>query len=505
MSDHSNNREPWRKALGALAVCATTCSLVVAAPTAMAVDAAGPTVGSTETTDKTNPGKTDPEQPDKTDPGKTDPAEDPIEALKDIKLMVGGTADADFNYKTSGRDAQTAITVPQGVTYEFANLPEGWTQSKGDVDIDLHTYIIEIHAPEDQNFTVKYYFKYAETKYSIGDLKDLKFVDSSTGEALQGFDYRESGPFAIASQTNLKVEGLPDGWTYVLTLTNATNAQVTITSPDKLYNKLYRLVMPDLGFSFKDSGNAEVDGKTREFRGGETVKRQDMAAFLYRWAGSPEYTPTNADKEKFSDVDESTPHAKAIWWLASQKISEGWPTADGSREFRGMSTVKRQDMAAFMHRLVVNKGPAFSNNDLTFTDVNVTTSHALDIKWLAATGVSEGWTEPDGSRTFRGMSTVKRQDMAAFLQRLAGVSDADAKKAVWDGWKGDLSYFLDVNSSTAHSWSIWWLGMKKVSQGWEVKETTEPEQPDTSEPDESEGESAPVDPDVTKTPESEES
>ena len=58
--------------------------------------------------------------------------------------------------------------------------------------------------------------------------------------------------------------------------------------------------------------------------------------------------------------DERTPHATEILWLASEGISTGWPTGDGRAEFRGMDTVKRQDMAAFLHRIdpIVSSGGA---------------------------------------------------------------------------------------------------------------------------------------------------
>ena len=94
-----------------------------------------------------------------------------------------------------------------------------------------------------------------------------------------------------------------------------------------------------------DNGIAEgwSDGT---FRGMDSVKRQDMAAFLYRLAGSPEYAPGAAVEKRFADVDGRTPHAKEIWWLVDNGIAEGW--SDGT--FRGMDSVKRQDMAAFLHR-----------------------------------------------------------------------------------------------------------------------------------------------------------
>ena len=57
------------------------------------------------------------------------------------------------------------------------------------------------------------------------------------------------------------------------------------------------------------------------------VYQQDMAAFLYRLAGEPDYTPTSADKARFKDVNDQTPHAKEIYWLAASGISTGYLTA----------------------------------------------------------------------------------------------------------------------------------------------------------------------------------
>lgn len=150
------------------------------------------------------------------------------------------------------------------------------------------------------------------------------------------------------------------------------------------------------------------------FRPMGTVVRQDMAAFLYRLAGSPEYTPTAQDKKRFSDVTVNTPHAKEIWWLASESISSGYN--DGT--FRPMAPVYRQDMSAFLHRLCNQFGNGIeAPSKVSFPDVNSKTPHAEDIEWLASVGISMGY--PDG--TFRPMVPVYRQDMAAFLHRLYNV------------------------------------------------------------------------------------
>lgn len=88
-----------------------------------------------------------------------------------------------------------------------------------------------------------------------------------------------------------------------------------------------------------------------EFRPYAEVARCDMAAFLYRLAGSPAFESTAKQRAAFSDVDENTPHAKEVWWLVAQGISAGWDEADGTMTFRPYETVKRANMAAFLHRM----------------------------------------------------------------------------------------------------------------------------------------------------------
>ena len=194
------------------------------------------------------------------------------------------------------------------------------------------------------------------------------------------------------------------------------------------------------------------------FRGMDSVTRQDAAAFLYRMAGSPSFTPSAADRARFSDVTDTTPHAKEIWWLASTGITTGF----GDGTFRGMNTVARQDMAAFLRRFVSRfvdpAAASWSASSATtgFLDVTTSTSHYEDILWLASTGVSSGF----GDGTFRGMSNVARQDMAAFLYRtnnLPSFVPSDEQK----------NAFSDVDGSTAHANEIWWLASAGISTGFD--------------------------------------
>ena len=181
-----------------------------------------------------------------------------------------------------------------------------------------------------------------------------------------------------------------------------------------------------------------------------------------------------AVQSPFRDVGPMTPHLGDIRWLASAGISTGWPMGDGTSEFRGMDTVKRQDMAAFLRReatrSTVSDAASWkpSTADRTrFRDVRciagnpngANTPHCEDILWLAHAGISTGWKEQDGSTTFRGMSPIVRQDMAAFLKRLADKADkADGVTPKTD--------FTDVTNRTPHVAEVQWLGGSGISQGY---------------------------------------
>ncbi|WP_101393256.1 S-layer homology domain-containing protein [Bifidobacterium pseudolongum] len=183
---------------------------------------------------------------------------------------------------------------------------------------------------------------------------------------------------------------------------------------------------------------------------------------MYNATHIPDFTT----KVSFVDVSASTPHVDDIRWLADRGISTGWKEADGKYEFRGMSPVARQDMAAFLRREAKNRGvgdaaswrPSAADWK-RFRDVNKSTPHAEDILWLAHAGISTGWKEADGTSTFRGMSPVVRQDMAAFLKRLAA-------RAGKDGGVNPKIDFTDVTAATPHRADVQWLGGSGISQGY---------------------------------------
>jgi len=144
------------------------------------------------------------------------------------------------------------------------------------------------------------------------------------------------------------------------------------------------------------------------FRGLAPIERQAMAAFLYRYAGEPAFTPPAVSP--FDDVRPSDPFYKEITWLAAEGVTTGF--ADGT--FRPAAPIERQAMAAFLYRFAAE--PEFTPPAVSpFDDVRPSDPFYKEITWLAAEGVTTGF--PDG--TFRSRAAIERQAMAAFLFRFA--------------------------------------------------------------------------------------
>ena len=90
------------------------------------------------------------------------------------------------------------------------------------------------------------------------------------------------------------------------------------------------------------NGWAQKSGKP-VFRPTSPVKRDQMAAFLYRFDGATAPAPATP---MFKDVSATRAFAKEIAWLAQNGVSTGW--ADGT--YRPDNNITREQMAAFLYR-----------------------------------------------------------------------------------------------------------------------------------------------------------
>jgi hypothetical protein len=82
----------------------------------------------------------------------------------------------------------------------------------------------------------------------------------------------------------------------------------------------------------------------RSFRPGDNINRDAMAAFLYRFSGSPSWTAPGASP--FNDITPNSRFYNEITWLAAARVSTGY--TDGT--FRPLNAVNRDAMAAFLYR-----------------------------------------------------------------------------------------------------------------------------------------------------------
>ena len=142
------------------------------------------------------------------------------------------------------------------------------------------------------------------------------------------------------------------------------------------------------------------------YRPRQPVTRDAMAAFLYRLAGNPPYTPPKVSP--FSDVPASSMFYKEINWLASVHVTTGYP--DGT--FHPLDSVNRNAMAAFLYRFAGS--PSYAPSQIpVFTDVRLTDPFYREINWLYHTGITTGYP----GNEFRPLQAVNRDAMAAFISR----------------------------------------------------------------------------------------
>ena len=83
------------------------------------------------------------------------------------------------------------------------------------------------------------------------------------------------------------------------------------------------------------------------FRPLEPVNRDAMAAFLYRSAGEPTFTPPRSSP--FEDVPRSSLFFTEIAWAEDEGITTGWD--DGT--YRPLQPINRDAMAAFIYRMTL--------------------------------------------------------------------------------------------------------------------------------------------------------
>ncbi|WP_053384105.1 S-layer homology domain-containing protein [Leucobacter celer] len=111
---------------------------------------------------------------------------------------------------------------------------------------------------------------------------------------------------------------------------------------DKFYNEIAWMHQQGLSTGIKQtSGKPKYAPKAK-------VSREAMAAFMYRWSTATTQGPATSP---FSDVKRGDKFYKEIAWMHQTGISTGIAQPTGKPKYAPKTSVSREAMAAFLHRI----------------------------------------------------------------------------------------------------------------------------------------------------------
>lgn len=145
------------------------------------------------------------------------------------------------------------------------------------------------------------------------------------------------------------------------------------------------------------------------FRPNAPASRAQLAAFLYRFAGSPEIEAMPKESP-FSDLRKADSFYREIVWLYQNGISTGY--TDGT--FRPSNSISRAEIAAFIYRFE-GSPPVATPTHSPFNDIQ-SSPFVKPILWLYIAGITTGY----GDGAFGPKRNIAREEIAAFLYRAGG-------------------------------------------------------------------------------------
>jgi hypothetical protein len=131
------------------------------------------------------------------------------------------------------------------------------------------------------------------------------------------------------------------------------------------------------------------------------------------------------DKDGTKDDSYTVPSTAGVDYLVADKVVPAgtYPgtgtltvTAKAKTDYILTAGTPGSWTTTFGTKTVAYTAPAVS----PFKDVSTGQQFYKEMSWLADQKISAGWTDPDGSRTYRPLTSINRDAMAAFLYRMAG-------------------------------------------------------------------------------------
>ncbi|MDR3116788.1 MAG: Ig-like domain-containing protein, partial [Bifidobacteriaceae bacterium] len=144
----------------------------------------------------------------------------------------------------------------------------------------------------------------------------------------------------------------------------------------------------------------------------DSVKREQMAAFLYYLKGYPDYTPPAVSP--FSDLKSDNQFYKQIMWGVANGVWSGYE----DKTFKGSKAITRGQFVSVLWRFYGNPEPVLPPIS-PFSDIKSTDAIYKAIIWAKNNSITTGYE--DG--TFKPNKTCSRAQMAMFIIR----SDKNAR------------------------------------------------------------------------------
>ncbi|MDR3152429.1 MAG: Ig-like domain-containing protein, partial [Bifidobacteriaceae bacterium] len=138
----------------------------------------------------------------------------------------------------------------------------------------------------------------------------------------------------------------------------------------------------------------------------DSVKREQMAAFLYNLKGKPDYTPPAVSP--FSDLKPDNQFYKQIMWGVANGIWSGYE----DKTFKGNKAITRGQFVSVLWRFYGNPEPILPSKS-PFSDVKSSDSIYKAVIWAKNNSITTGYA--DG--TFKPNKTCSRAQMAMFIIR----------------------------------------------------------------------------------------
>jgi len=167
---------------------------------------------------------------------------------------------------------------------------------------------------------------------------------------------------------------------------------------------------------------------------------------------------TAAPVTQFTDVPDTYPFVGAIAWMADEGITTGYDNGNGTFSFRPSDPVLREQISAFLYRYQWrNDGDQYPGPS-GFTDVAENHRFKHHIQWMAAYGITTGYDNGNGTKSFRPSAPVLREQVAAFFYRYVGMSGYTPPAT---------SPFVDVPTTHTFYREIAWAEHYGIARGYD--------------------------------------